>query len=442
LWAWQILLEDSARHICLPLLRIGDILRACKTNYIHKRRSSNKQFQINRYVISTVESDSLDIIRKGQVFTPTFIVAQMLTLRRNRGRLLEPSCGDGAFLGALPEAVALEMDASIAPASAQVMDFFAYPETEKFDTIVGNPPYVRSRDVLPETAKLLESQLLDGHANLYLHFIEKCVRHLNPGGELIFITPRDFLKSTGAQRLNTWLFEQGTITDMQDLGDVRIFRGAAPNCMIWRFERGNLSHRTSDGRRMALSGGQLFFTRGIYSVPAKTVFSVRVGSVSGADAVYADEALGDTDFVCSHTVQTGRTKRMIFTADAPAAREYLLTHKPTLLARKVTRFDEGNWWKWGRFHQDTPAPRIYVNQKTRHAAPFYMHECRNWDGAVLALFPHKRNADMAKLTALLNEVDWAELGFVCDGRFLFAQRSLEQALLPEAFLDFAVQGIS
>ena len=33
----------------------------------------------------------------------------------------------------------------------------------------------------------------------------------------------------------------------------------------------------------------------------------------------------------------------------------------------------------------------------------------------------------------LNEVNWAELGFVCDGRHLFTQRSLETCLLPEDF---------
>ncbi|HTJ96324.1 MAG TPA: class I SAM-dependent methyltransferase [Rhodocyclaceae bacterium] len=383
----------------------------------------------------------LDVTRKGQVFTPPEIVARMLALRRNAGRVLEPSCGDGAFLAALPDAVALEMDPAIAPPQAQVMDFFAYPESEKFDTIIGNPPYVRARDVLPATAKNLSSQLLDGHANLYLHFIEKCVRHLKPGGELIFITPRDFLKSTGAGQLNTWLFDQGTVTDTIDLGDVRIFKGAAPNCMIWRFERGNMSRRTADGRRMALSGGQLFFTRGIYSVPASTVFSVKVGAVSGADVIFSNAELGDADFVCSHTGQTGETRRMIFAAPSQESRKYLEQHKEALLARRVARFGEDNWWKWGRFHHQTDAPRIYVNQKTRNTQPFFTHECRNYDGAVLALFPHRRDADIAALTAQLNSVDWGELGFVCDGRFLFAQRSLEQTLLPEDFITYAVRGL-
>ena len=39
---------------------------------------------------------------------------------------------------------------------------------------------------------------------------------------------------------------------------------------------------------------------------------------------------------------------------------------------------------------------------------------------------------------MLNLVDWAELGFVCDGRYLFTQRSLQEALLPESFAADAV----
>ena len=33
----------------------------------------------------------------GQVFTRDDVVSGMLALRRNRGRVLEPSAGDGAF---------------------------------------------------------------------------------------------------------------------------------------------------------------------------------------------------------------------------------------------------------------------------------------------------------------------------------------------------------
>jgi adenine-specific DNA-methyltransferase len=386
---------------------------------------------------------TFDIARYGQVFTPPEIVGRMLDLRRNAGRVLDPACGDGAFSGHLPGCVAIEMDPAHCPPGALNLDFFAYPESEKFATVIGNPPYVKARDILPETAVRLGSGLLDGHANLYLHFIEKCVRHLQPGGELILITPRDFLKATGAGRLNTWLNDQGTITDFEDLGDAKIFHGAAPNCAIWRFEKGNASHRLHDGRRMALSGGQLMFTRGIYSLPLASVFAVKVGAVSGADEIFSDEAHANTEFVCSKTAQTGATRRMIY-LDQEGPIAWLEQFKERLLARRVARFDANNWWKWGRRHHVSDAPRIYVNNKTRNPRPFFLHPCKNYDGSVMALFPHRtklKATDLQRLTEMLNDVDWHELGFVCDGRFLFSQRSIEQTLLPEAFAEFAVKGL-
>jgi adenine-specific DNA-methyltransferase len=383
---------------------------------------------------------NLDIARRGQVFTPAEIVDRMIGLMRRRGRTLEPACGDGAFLGRLQDSlehvVGIEFDARLAPAGAHILDFFAYPETEQFDTIIGNPPYVKARDILPETGRHLSSQLLNGHSNLYLHFIEKCVRHLKPGGELIFITPRDFLKATGSAQLNTWLYDHGTITDFFDLGDTRIFSGAVPNCAIWRYEKGNLSRRCGENRRMVCASGQIMFTHGIYSVPLSSVFAVKVGAVSGADFIFGHSELGDTEFVCSKTAKTGELRRMIF-RDGQGPLPYLEQFKERLLARRVTDFDESNWWKWGRRHYISEAPRIYVNQKTRRPRPFFLNDCNNYDGSVLALFPHRRDADLPTLVELLNDVDWHELGFVCDGRFLFAQRSLEQALLPEDFAAWA-----
>ncbi|MCK9387457.1 MAG: class I SAM-dependent methyltransferase [Sulfuritalea sp.] len=396
-----------------------------------------------RNAVAAPPAPTLDVARYGQVFTPPGIVDRMLALRRNQGRVLDPACGDGAFSARIPGCVAIEIDAAHCPKGALNSDFFAYPLHEQFATVIGNPPYVKARDIQPETAAKLRSRLLDGHANLCLHFIEKCVRHLAPGGELILITPRDFLKATGAGRLNTWLFDQGTITDFEELGDAKVFAGAAPNCAIWRFEKGNASHRLKDGRRMALSGGQLMFTRGIYSLPLASVFAVKVGAVSGADDIFRNQEFANTEFVWSKTAQTGATKRMIY-LDREGPLPYLEQFKQRLLARRVTRFDESNWWKWGRRHYVSDAPRIYVNGRTRNATPFFLHPCNDYDGAVLALFPYRtklKAADMKRLTAMLNDVDWHELGFVCDGRFLFSQRSLEQALLPEAFAEFAVKGL-
>ena len=359
----------------------------------------------------------------GQIFTPPEIVRRMTALRRNRGRVLEPSSGAGAFLREIPDAVAIEKDAALAAATGALAgDFFDYPTAEKFATVIGNPPYVRHREIPPDTRAKLDLRLFDRRANLYLFFIEKALRHLPPGGELIFITPRDFCKSTASRRLNAALHRAGTMTHFEDLGDARIFADASPNCAIWRFEKGGGARRLDDGRDFRFANGQLYFGR----IGGRTVgdfFEVKVGAVSGADHIFADRARGNRDFVFSATARTGALRRMIYNAPHPA----LEPRKAELLRRGVRKFDESNWWQWGRRFPEGAGPRIYVNGRTRNPRPFFLHPETAYDGSILALFPRDEAADLPQWRDRLNDADWRGLGFVCDGRRIFSQRSLETA---------------
>ncbi|GHR31528.1 hypothetical protein VN1251_13610 [Helicobacter pylori] len=183
----------------------------------------------------------LDIKTLGQIFTPKNIVDFMLTLKQNHGSVLEPSAGDGSFLKRLKKAVGIEIDPKICPKNALCMDFFDYPLENQFDTIIGNPPYVKHKDIAPSTKEKLHYSLFDERSNLYLFFIEKAIKHLKPQGELIFITPRDFLKSTSSVKLNEWIYKEGTITHFFELGDQKVFLNAMPNCVIFRFCKGNFS---------------------------------------------------------------------------------------------------------------------------------------------------------------------------------------------------------
>lgn len=373
-----------------------------------------------------------DVTHLGQVFTPPDLVGRMLALRRNRGRVLEPSCGDGAFFRRIPGCVGIEIDPRVCPPGALNLDFFAYPTSETFATIIGNPPYVRFRDIPPDTRRRLPVDRFGRRANLFVYFIAKCLDHLEPGGEIIFVTPRDFLKATAARDLNARLYAEGTITDLIVLDERNVFPGYGPDCIVWRFERGNFTRRTNGDLNFLLVSGQLLFTRTSYPIPFADVFAVRVGAASGADPIFADPQNGNVDFVCSITYATGETRRMIYQIKHPA----LLPHKPALIRRRIRRFDESNWWEWGRPLTATTAPRIYVNGRTRREKPFFLHPATHWDGAVLALFPHRQDADLADLRDLLNAVDWQELGFRHGQRLVFGQRMLEAGVLPDAFAPY------
>ncbi len=376
-----------------------------------------------------------NVEKLGQVFTPERIVAQMLQLRKNYGTILEPSCGDGAFFNNFNNCIGIEIDERVCPNNALNMDFFCYDIGNKFDTIIGNPPYVRYQDISNSTKELLNSNLFDERSNLYLFFIEKCINHLERNGELIFITPRDFLKATSSIKLNDFIFKNGTITDFIELGDQRIFNGYSPNTAIWRFEKDNFSRKTNVSKEFIYSSGQLLFTDNHYPIQFSDVFFVKVGAVSGLDTVFATDEYFNMELVCSSTFKTGKTKKMLFNS----YHQYLEEFKEKLIKRGIKEFNESNWWMWGRSHYISDEKRIYVNCKTRNKKPFFLHSCNNYDGSLLAIFPKKQDADLNVLKELLNEVNWFELGFVCDGRFIFSQKSLENSVLPIHFAEFVVK---
>lgn len=372
-------------------------------------------------------------VELGQYFTPEEIVNKMISLMRNKGRTLEPSVGDGAFFYKLENCVGIEIDKTFNVRGVLTMDFFDYPCSEKFDTIIGNPPYVAFSDIVDSTKSKLDMSLFDRRSNLYLFFIEKSIRHLNNGGELIFIVPRDFFKSTSAIKLNELLFCEGAITDFIDLSDTKVFKEASPDCIIFRFEKGNHSKICNGNKKFNCLKGQIFITSLSLSVSFSDIFSAKVGAVTGNDFIFKNEQEGNVLMVNSKTAKSGKPEKYIRVIEPTP---YLRERKQELINRKVKNFNEKNWWKWGRECYESKEPRIYVNCKTRNKKPFFFNDCKIYDGSVLALFP-KLNVDLERCCEALNNVNWKELGFVSGtkgGRYIFSQKSLENCYLPEEFL--------
>lgn len=362
----------------------------------------------------------MDKLSLGQYFTPDNIVNQMIGLRQNQGTVLEPSCGAGAFSNKIPNCICLEIDKRVAPKNAQIMDFFDW--NKSVDTIIGNPPYVRYQDILPSTKNKLSNKY-DNRTNLYIFFIDRCIDLLNDKGELIFIVPRDFIKTTGAIPLNERLYKEGGFTYWQEFGDEKIFADASPNVVIFRWVK-NEEHSIP----VSFHNGFLSFNdnstgKKIY---INEIFDVLVGGASGANDVFIEET-GNIDLVVSNTKKTGETKKAHYTTEPT---EYLEQHKEKLLSRKIKTFNENNWWEWGRKIRHIDSDKIYVNNKTRDEEPFFTNESGWFDGSILALVPKEENKySITDLLDILNHNNWEEQGFKVGGRLIFGQRSLSNAYI-------------
>ncbi|EAJ2975781.1 class I SAM-dependent methyltransferase [Campylobacter jejuni] len=360
----------------------------------------------------------------GQFFSPPILVEKCISLIQNKnGRLLEPSCGNGAFRKCMNNnSVFIEIDKNVIINNSVLnMDFFEYDVNEKFDTIIGNPPYVDNKFLNIKHQTSIKIQ-----ANLYLYFIEKCFYHLKDGGEIIFIVPRDFIKMTSAKVVNNLLHKHGTITHFYDYGDKKLFKEACPNICIFRYEKNNFSYKTDTflgKQNFLINDGIITFSTNKNVRPLGDFFDIKVGAVSGKDEVFVSEK--GEKFVYSKTATTKTLKRMIYNKYDSSLEKF----KNTLLNRRIKKFDETNWWHWGRevdFRENQP--RIYVNCKTRNKTPFFTANCDKWDGSILALF-FKKNMDLEKATKILNSIEWDRMGFVTGGRYIFSQKSLKEALV-------------
>ena len=94
-----------------------------------------------------------------------------------------------------------------------------------FDVIVGNPPYVASRNIEKESFDLLKnwSVCKTGHPDLYIPFFEIGLSILKPKGTLGFITMNSFFKSLNGRALREYLGERKNELSITDFGSTQIF---------------------------------------------------------------------------------------------------------------------------------------------------------------------------------------------------------------------------
>ena len=114
-------------------------------------------------------------------------------------------------------------------ANALDFDWFKHEEAVKanngFDLIVGNPPYVRAKNIDEASKKLLSNWAVtkSGNIDLYIPFFEIGLKQLNEKGVLGYITVNSFFKSVNARELRKYLQHKKYDLSIIDFGHEKLF---------------------------------------------------------------------------------------------------------------------------------------------------------------------------------------------------------------------------
>lgn len=144
--------------------------------------------------------------KDGIYFTPPSCVYNNLKLLQpyltGIKNVLEPSCGSGEYVHALPpnlNITAIEYNEQIYKSISHLscdnikvynLDYLQYSPNEKYDLIIGNPPYyvMKKKDVNKTYHPYFE-----GRPNIFILFLVKSFGLLNDCGILSFILPKNFM---------------------------------------------------------------------------------------------------------------------------------------------------------------------------------------------------------------------------------------------------------
>lgn len=185
----------------------------------------------------------------GQYFTIDLIADFMVSLisHSKDQKVLEPSCGKGVFLDNLLKhgfhtLTAYEIDTTLGAKYdfIEFKSFLEVPTSEKYSVVIGNPPYIRWKNLEIELKEELEKNYLwnkyfNSLCDYLFIFILKSIEHLEEHGELIFICTEYWMNTTHSVTLRNYMCQNGYFTEIYHFKEAPLFEKVTASFIIFRF---------------------------------------------------------------------------------------------------------------------------------------------------------------------------------------------------------------
>ena len=383
---------------------------------------------------------SLSKHQLGQYFTEDISLQRKVFefVKNKPNIILEPSIGRGDlihYVKSIDDSItfhmyeideSIEMLSGISKDNIRYGDFLEQVINEKYNTIIGNPPYVKTKS-----------------GNLYIDFIERCYDLLEDDGELIFIVPSDFLKLTSASTLLNTILANGTITDIYHPNDEHLFKNASIDVIVFRYQKSKhikqICIYNDEEKFLVNNNGMITFCNDLTpTVSIDEYFDVYVGMVSGKETVFKSSAYGNIKILNAES----KIDSYVFLKEFPSAKDsinqYLLQHKDELMSRRIRKFNDDNWYQWG-------APRnisvmesfvgqdcIYMYNLTRKSNVAFLGKVQYFGGNLIMLKP-KSTLELGRFVDYFNGSEFKK-NFEFSGRFKIGQRQLANMQIPDTLV--------
>jgi adenine-specific DNA-methyltransferase len=383
----------------------------------------------------------MSIKELGQYFTTNIILKETIFkfILNNPSNILEPSIGRGDLIVFIKEKIynitfdMYEIDTTIKLLDKIEKETIIYGDflkqiiTKKYKTIIGNPPYIRTKT-----------------SNIYIDFIEKCYNLLDDNGELIFIVPSDFLKLTCASKLLNIMMNNGTFTHIYHPNNEKMFDNASIDIIIFRYCKNSLIEKEvlyNDKLLYIINNDGLITFSEIkhnYNVMFKDYFDIYVGLVSGKDEVFRNKIFGNIDVLNGEDKNEKYIYIEKFPSDNDDLNKYLIQNKEKLLERKIKKFNDNNWFEWGAprnintINNNIGKDCIYIYNLTRKSNVAFIGKINYFGGGLIMLKP-KKECNLNKIISYINSNIFKD-NFIFSGRFKIGHRQISNSYIPTEYL--------